>query len=71
MRQVGDERGVGVGERVMYAEERPAFWAKNRYGLPVELPLSWDAFQKSIVVPEPTKPQPTTPKKKAANAAKE
>jgi AAA domain len=30
--------------RLMHTEERPAFWAKNRYGLPATLPLSWDAF---------------------------
>lgn len=54
------KRGVGVGERVMYSEERPAFWAKNRYGLPFELPLSWAAFVDGIVVPKPTKqPKPT------------
>lgn len=50
-------RGVGLGERVMYAEERPAFWAKNRYGLPPELPMSWQSFQDGIVIPEPTEPE--------------
>lgn len=37
-------RGVGTGERVLYTEERPGWWAKNRYGLPAELPLSWSSF---------------------------
>ena len=37
-------RGVGNGERVLYTSERPAFLAKNRYGLPDELPLDWSAF---------------------------
>jgi hypothetical protein len=37
-------RAVGRGERVIYTEERPAYWAKNRYSLPHELPLSWPAF---------------------------
>lgn len=46
------KRAVGTGERVLYTEERPAFWAKNRYGLPFELPLSWGSFQNSIVIPE-------------------
>lgn len=32
-------RGVSTGNRVMYTEERPGFHAKNRYGMPVELPL--------------------------------
>lgn len=53
------KRGVGVGERVIYTVERPAFHAKNRYGLPFELPLSWSAFQQAIVVPEPQQPKPT------------
>ena len=42
-------RAVGYGERVLYCEARPAFRAKNRYGLPPELPLEWSAFQSSIV----------------------
>lgn len=37
-------RGVGRGERMLYTEERPAYVAKNRYSLPPELPLSWDAL---------------------------
>jgi hypothetical protein len=41
-------RGTGVGERVMYLEERPAFVAKNRYGLPAELPLSYDALMSAL-----------------------
>jgi len=41
-------RGIGTGERTIYTEERPAFRAKNRYSLPPELPLSWEAFAKAI-----------------------
>jgi hypothetical protein len=41
-------RGVLTGDRVMYTTERPAFVAKNRYGLPPELPLSWPAFEASL-----------------------
>lgn len=37
-------RGISTGERVMFTEERPAYVAKNRYQLPHELPLRWDAF---------------------------
>lgn len=36
------------GERIMYLEERPAYDAKNRYGLPHELPLSWDAIVQAM-----------------------
>jgi hypothetical protein len=32
-------RGVGVGERVLYTEERPSHLAKNRYGLAPEIPM--------------------------------
>lgn len=32
-------RGVGLGERVLYTEERPSHLAKNRYGLPPEIAL--------------------------------
>lgn len=32
-------RGISTGVRKLYTEERPAFLAKNRYGMPVELTL--------------------------------
>jgi hypothetical protein len=37
-------RALGTGERVVHTTERPAFLAKNRYGLPETLPLDWKAF---------------------------
>lgn len=37
-------RALGSGTRVMHTEERPAFLAKNRYGLPETLPLEWAEF---------------------------
>ena len=33
------KRAIGSGERLLYTEERPAFVAKNRYGLPPEIPF--------------------------------
>ena len=42
-------RGISTGERVMYTAEQPAFVAKNRYSLPTELPLSWQAFENALV----------------------
>ena len=33
------KRGVGSGERILYTEERPAFIAGNRFGLPAEIPF--------------------------------
>lgn len=47
-------RGISTGERVMYTEERPAYYAKNRYGLPHELPLSWNAFAAAVAATVPT-----------------
>ena len=29
---------------MLYTEERPAFLAKNRYGLPEVMPLKWQDF---------------------------
>jgi AAA domain len=37
-------QGLGTGERVIRTEERPAHVAKNRLGLPEELPLDWNAY---------------------------
>lgn len=44
-------RGTGNGERVMFTEERPAFTAKNRYKLPVEMPFEWSSFVKAAKLP--------------------
>lgn len=41
-------RGISTGERLLYTAERPAYMAKNRYGLPESLPLSWEAFESAI-----------------------
>lgn len=56
-------RAVGSGERVIHTTERPAFLAKNRYGLPDTLPLDWQAFAQAM--PEAIQPllmtAPVTP----------
>lgn len=41
-------RGVGAGDRLLYTAERPAFLAKNRFGLPDSIPLDWDALAAGI-----------------------
>lgn len=41
-------RGITTGERLMYTTEKPAYLAKNRYGLPDQLPLSWESFVSAI-----------------------
>ena len=41
-------RGIHTGERVLVTAETPSCVAKNRYGLPQEIDLSWNAFQSAI-----------------------
>ena len=41
-------RGIGDGQRIMYLQERPAYLAKNRYGLPESLPMDASALLTSI-----------------------
>jgi len=41
-------RGVGTGERIMRTTERPAHIAKNRLGLPDEMPLDWREYAKYL-----------------------
>ena len=38
------QQGRGDGKRILYAEQRPAFLAKNRIGLKSELPFSWESI---------------------------
>lgn len=54
-------RGVGTGERILYTEERPAFVAKNRYGLPSDMPFSWATFASALgaSLKPPAPPAPT------------
>lgn len=46
------KRGEGSGERIIYTEERPAFLAKNRWGLPPEIYIgndkTWSAFHREL-----------------------
>lgn len=45
-------RGTGSGERVIFTEERPAYLAKNRWGLPPEIYIgqdkTWAAFHEAL-----------------------
>jgi hypothetical protein len=50
-------RAVGAGERLLHTAERPAFLAKNRFGLPDTLPLDWAALAAGI--PFYANPNPT------------
>jgi len=39
---------VSQGDRILSLEKRPAFHAKNRYGLPEELPLDWGSLATAL-----------------------
>ena len=41
-------RGVSSGERLLYTTEKPSHRAKNRWGLPESLPLSWSALSDAL-----------------------
>lgn len=41
-------RGVGGDDRLLYSNERPAFLAKNRFGLPDSMPLDWPTLAAGI-----------------------
>lgn len=41
-------RGVGGGDRLLFTQERPAFLAKNRYGMPDSLPLDWPSLAATL-----------------------
>ena len=48
----GDGRMKATGKaRVLYTERSPAFDAKNRYGLPEELPLDWAGLEAVFTAP--------------------
>ncbi len=41
-------RGVSTGQRFLFTEETPGYVAKNRFSLPPEIPLSWQAFSDAL-----------------------
>lgn len=51
-------RGVETGERRLHLVEKPAFVAKNRYGLPESIPLSWPELAK-VLTAKPAAKKPT------------
>ena len=42
-------KASGKGDRAVYTVERPAFRAKNRYWLPPELPMNYQAYQNAMI----------------------
>jgi hypothetical protein len=55
-RKRGVAHGVGKdgGERILRTIGGPACVAKNRFGLPEQLPLSWPALMEALAQPQPT-----------------
>jgi 5'-3' exonuclease len=41
-------RAVGTGHRYLHTSWRPAFDAKNRFGLPPKIPLGWADFEDAV-----------------------
>lgn len=64
----GRVRAIGDGSRVVFTEHRPAWDAKNRYGLPYELPLSWAEFEQAARVGEPASTEKLLPEIEALQA---
>jgi hypothetical protein len=52
--------GKDGGERVMRCVGSPACVAKNRYGLPIELPLSWYTLMEAMTQTETPSSNQTT-----------
>jgi hypothetical protein len=50
-------RGVSTGARVLYTQRTAAYDAKDRYGLPESLPLSWEDFDVSVKAASPADPK--------------
>lgn len=49
-------KGISTGARYLYTERTAAYDAKNRYGLPTQLALSWDEFEAAVKAGRPDDP---------------
>lgn len=49
----GRAKGQSTGKRFLFTTRRPAFDAKNRYGLPDRIGLSWRALEDAIAAVDP------------------
>lgn len=50
-------KGMSSGARWMYTQRTAAYDAKDRYGLPPRLPLSWDEFEAAVAAGRPASPE--------------
>ena len=48
---VEKKQAIGTGERILYASDNPAYEAKSRIPLPVEMPLEFAAFEQHLIDP--------------------
>jgi hypothetical protein len=53
-RGVAHSIGKDGGERILRTIGGPACVAKNRFGLPEQLPLSWQSFMEALAEPQPS-----------------
>lgn len=53
----GKVRALGDGARCLYTERRPAFDAKNRFGLPFQMPLDWVELKEHLEAANPEDPK--------------
>ena len=49
-------RGVSSGSRIIYTQRTASYDAKDRYGLPPQMPLSWAEFEKAKAAGQPADP---------------
>ena len=57
----GKKHKAQGGSRVMYTSHHPCWDAKNRLGIPEELPLEWEALARYIEAPNAPNPPPPAP----------
>ncbi|MCI8828845.1 MAG: ATP-binding protein [Ruminiclostridium sp.] len=57
----GKKHKAQGGSRVMYTSHHPCWDAKNRLGMPEELPLEWGALARYIEAPNAPNPPPPAP----------
>lgn len=49
-------KAYGDGMRVAFTERRPGYDAKNRFGLPHQIPFSWSDYEREIMTANPDDP---------------
>jgi hypothetical protein len=52
----GKAKAYGDGIRIAYTERRPSFDAKNRFGLPFQIPFDWTSYVQAVESANPNDP---------------